>query len=1715
MDQQTTNQRRVTAMGCQIEGVERRPENSVVWNGGAIHCLMPGLVRQSQLGETSGCRGETVLSPAILNEIEGGRRSDAANPLRKSSSSMRQRTSNACAQGSQTNHARICARSGAPNHARNISRSGKQNNANHKSECIGTLNIKGKLTQNRQSKYKLLSEMMRMNKIAILAVQETHLNEEEAKLIEINNPRIKIINNGHYTNKLGVAFVLNQDYTKNVEYKHEVIIKDRASRLQIKIRDMELDMINIYMPNTTKAKQNTIKEIQNKIQNTTSERSIILGDFNLVEDSLDRYPSHKDNDKTVGMLSEMLKTNKMVDIWREMNKDERDFTFTQAGTNSLARIDRIYVHENAKENMNNPQIQNAAKLSDHKMATIEITKTKTKNDGPGLWRLSNGLLKHEKFTEKARDILLQLEKDIEQYKKRENKLKHKREMKEIRKSNPQTLYNKAKQRITKLAIKISQQNGKAARLYKEGLIKDLKNAKKNLKDNERDEEALTNIILLENKLDELKYNQTKKSKDNAKARYKEKGEKCTKYWFDLTKPKHTKESIAELQDEQGKITNDSRKMAIIATEHHKMLQAKPETEANRKQEIKDVLNAIEKEINETEWIQLNEGVSQEEVSEALKNSKNGKAPGADGLTYEFWKEMNKTVTRKNKKENAINALFKVIQDIEKHGIYDENFTKGIMYPLYKKKDRRKIENYRPITLLNTDYKIYTKTLATRLGKVCPRIIHPDQAGFVPGRSIYDHTSLTTTIIELAELEGINGCILSLDQEKAYDKIAHDYLYKVLKKFKFPTSFIRKIRELYKNATTAVNLNGVIPEHFKIERGVRQGDPMSCLLYDLAIEPLAQMLRDSTLKGIKIPYKNTKLIATLFADDTIVYLNEQDNLNKVWKTIDKFCKASTAKFNKDKTEVLPIGTKEYRQKLITTRKLNNKRNNKFEETIRIIPEGTAMRTLGAWVGNKAEPTTKWNEIVLKQKETIKKWETMHTSLRGKELILKALVTSQGWYLATVNEMPKYIEKELEKEMRNFTWDNKKKGYITWNLATTSREQGGLNMPNIKARLDAIALMRAKRWLTPPEENRPDWAYIVDKILTHHVPQQPKVDPTIAREWALQSWKATERNNRKMHPFLKRMISTLQKYNYKVDGLKIDKITKQQFPVWYHIRTTGNYTYNKKAANCVRQNHGVYTLMQLQNNHNEYPSLCSNPTACERIKEPLMKWIPEKWNPEMTSPQKDGLDLTPQRLKEMAEKDVKTDTITFNPNVTEKGHPYSLIRVCGNKPPKPQEERKPAYRAENNIIKRNIKLYTDGSALPDGKSGAGIWHKHNSTLNRALRLEGTKRTNQEAELVAVIAALELVPNDNVTIISDSRYVIDGLTQHIKKWEDNGWIETANSQLWRKLVEKLRRRTGTTNLKWVKGHANNYGNNKADELANKGANKEKADKINLTLDEQWTLDGARLITLTQKIAYKHTNNLQKKQEHNINTKMRLEDAQDEILRVCGYRPTTQQIWKSLKKEPIRPKIRDFIWLIITNRLRCGTYFRNIPKWEEKQFCECGELETPEHIILNCEKRPVKELWSYVKDLWIKSKQNNNKENEWIEPSIGIVRGLGTIQIKNNKGHIAPTMTHKYKVMISEAIWLIWKLRCESIFQERKITIEEYKAQYASILRDTIKLEKLIQKMKENPTQREQGEKRIQKTWGGNNILIGTLEDGNPIKLQYRKQDLKNKQAPYNIAV
>ena len=234
---------------------------------------------------------------------------------------------------------------------------------------------------------------------------------------------------------------------------------------------------------------------------------------------------------------------------------------------------------------------------------------------------------------------------------------------------------------------------------------------------------------------------------------------------------------------------------------------------------------------------------------------------------------------------------------------------GVLSLLYKKGNPENIENWRPITLLNIDYKIATRILAKRVQNILPKIINMDQQGYIKNRFIGYNIRQIQDIIDYSEQLNIDGALLFLNFKKAFDTVELPFLFLTLKTFGFNDSFISWIKTLYNNCSTCIMNNGWKSDWLKPQRGIRQGCPISSLLFIIVAEIMANNIRNNiNLEGTKIKtmYGTKTIKLTQLADDTTLFLKSKNEINIALNTVEDFGNVSGLKLNRNKTEGMWIG-----------------------------------------------------------------------------------------------------------------------------------------------------------------------------------------------------------------------------------------------------------------------------------------------------------------------------------------------------------------------------------------------------------------------------------------------------------------------------------------------------------------------------------------------------------------------------------------------------------------------------------------------------------------------------------------------------------------------------------------------------------------------------------------------------------------------------------------
>lgn len=235
-------------------------------------------------------------------------------------------------------------------------------------------------------------------------------------------------------------------------------------------------------------------------------------------------------------------------------------------------------------------------------------------------------------------------------------------------------------------------------------------------------------------------------------------------------------------------------------------------------------------------------ITEEELKMAISKLKLNKSPGSDGYTAEWYKEL---------KEDLIPVMLPTLNWALKKAETPPSWNEAIISAIPKEnKDKLECGSYRPISVLNIDYRLFTSIMARRLEKPMPKLIHNDQTGFIQERQTQDNTRRTLQIISHIQENKIAAMVISIDAEKAFDSVNWSFLYRVLHRF----GLHETIQALYSKPTARVKVNGSLSNSFVLDRGTRQGCACSPLL-----EQLAQYIRQNKeIKGINIHGREHKL-----------------------------------------------------------------------------------------------------------------------------------------------------------------------------------------------------------------------------------------------------------------------------------------------------------------------------------------------------------------------------------------------------------------------------------------------------------------------------------------------------------------------------------------------------------------------------------------------------------------------------------------------------------------------------------------------------------------------------------------------------------------------------------------------------------------------------------------------------------------------------------------
>ena len=434
-----------------------------------------------------------------------------------------------------------------------------------------------------------------------------------------------------------------------------------------------------------------------------------------------------------------------------------------------------------------------------------------------------------------------------------------------------------------------------------------------------------------------------------------KGEKNTKYFLGIEKSKGAQNTILEIKSDLN-TTADPLKILSEIEAFYANLYKKNDDIDDTKENIENFIdNADFKILSSEESAICEDNISIKELGAALMKMNSDSAPGSDGLTVSFYKFFWPKI-----RDFVFNSFNCAIE----RGELSTTQKRGIITLLHKGGDRNNLGNWRPISLLNSDYKLFTKVIAMRIQSAMDILINPLQKGFLKGRNISEIIRLIDDSLYTANYYKTPGLMVSIDFKKAFDSISKSSIINSLKIFNFGPYIISMVSALITNSESCVRNGGWHSSWFPCERGVRQGCCVSPYLFLLVAEILSIKLHNSEdLKGISINPANLKLAKVLqYADDLSLFVKNEAELEAALKIIENFGMLSGLQLNRQKSIVLPFG--------------GYQRSNTSDQDVKWLKPDEYIKVLGIYFSGQTEASKidlNWKSKIENMLQIVNRWK----------------------------------------------------------------------------------------------------------------------------------------------------------------------------------------------------------------------------------------------------------------------------------------------------------------------------------------------------------------------------------------------------------------------------------------------------------------------------------------------------------------------------------------------------------------------------------------------------------------------------------------------------------------------------------------------------------------------------------------------------------------------
>lgn len=567
-------------------------------------------------------------------------------------------------------------------------------------------------------------------------------------------------------------------------------------------------------------------------------------------------------------------------------------------------------------------------------------------------------------------------------------------------------------------------------------------------------------------------------------------EKPTSYFFSTVRRQQQRSCIEGLQGREGVEYSVEGMLQIAAGFYRGLFSSRGSLNPASRGFLEGLIDVLDEE----ESAALEKSLTLQEVESALYSFKKDTVPGNDGLPVEFYRAFWPLIGAE---------LVEVYQESLNKGELPATMRTGLVTLLYKKGKKEDLANWRPITLLSTDYKVLAKVITERLKRVVGTVVQPDQTCGVPGRSSSLNLALVRDIISWAEQRQLPLAILSLDQEKAFDRVNHAFLMSVLERLRFGPVFRAWVKLLYTRAMSRVGVNGFYSELVEQQGGVRQGCPLSPLLYILSLEPLVAALRAApSLTGVHLPGgRGIRAKVAAYADDMTLFLTSELDFVVADRILQRFCEVSGARVNVSKSSAMFVGQWAGRTSV--------------PGGYSLCPDG--MKILGIRFFRRNSAQENWGARFKVVQAKVARWNARGLSLWGRLEVVKADLLPSLNHLAYIFPIPFWYGRKLERLVFSFLWRNGTELVARTHMYRHLKE-GGRGVPCIPLKMEALfssfaaglvpqtvvhkAGCLARFWLGFPLRSMIPWNGTMPWSMERPEQYQKVVDLVVQKPWCLE-------------------------------------------------------------------------------------------------------------------------------------------------------------------------------------------------------------------------------------------------------------------------------------------------------------------------------------------------------------------------------------------------------------------------------------------------------------------------------------------------------------------------------------------------------------------------------------------------------------------------------------